>query len=356
MSTFRVAELTPDAFVDAITEQDSTWTNWTLGTLLDSRTLDEQGDFRWLPKERFLTGVFKDNELIIILVKIEGDFTWIIAHPRHVSLSKNDTEHGLATLATSFPSILAQEATITPIILSKFDIVMGPASLVEPFVRAWISHVASRYDIHLKLSDYNLGLEVSYATLNTIPSPSSAFSPENHEIHRAREEHIQEIVPLYKKFREEATNSTASDEEALQFLRQALDSKHLWFVYYKDADYKNVPRTVSGFLSLGRETPRTIAIRNVFVSPTLRKKGIAEAFVRAITRFYLGAKPPGLDLEGTELIHPKDEICLNVNNPSAKRLYIRCGFQFGGDQMDSVTGKQRWHPTPVFGVEVAEKQ
>lgn len=63
MSTFHVVQYTPDSFLDVALDHDTTWTNFTLGTLLDSSTPNNKnGTYTWLPKERFLIGVLKENK------------------------------------------------------------------------------------------------------------------------------------------------------------------------------------------------------------------------------------------------------------------------------------------------------
>lgn len=233
---------------------------------------------------------------------------------------------------------------------------MGPASLVEPFIHAWVSHIASSHNVHVKMVDYHLNFEISYVTLATIPTPSSIFSSEKYDIRRATERDIRELASLYIEFKNEVWHQPEAPEKAVQAVQQATSRERLWFVYYKDTNQPHALKTIAGFVLLGRETPRTIAIRNMFVSPAFRRKGVAEALVRAVTRFYLGAVPLGFELRGAEAIHPKEEICLNVKDPGARRLYIRCGFQFEGDQTDAVTGKRKWYPTSVFGVESIDKQ
>lgn len=47
---------------------------------------------------------------------------------------------------------------------------------------------------------------------------------------------------------------------------------------------------IEGYVATDRETKRTIAIRNVFVSLNHRSKVAAEAMTRAVTRFMLGAE------------------------------------------------------------------
>ncbi|EPS99052.1 hypothetical protein FOMPIDRAFT_112188 [Fomitopsis schrenkii] len=58
---------------------------------------------------------------------------------------------------------------------------------------------------------------------------------------------------------------------------------------YKD-EGENAQCDVAGYLLLGRNTPRTVAIRNVFVAPEHRRRGLAETMVGAVTRACLGAR------------------------------------------------------------------
>ena len=62
--SFRVVSYGPGEFVNVLQDYDTTWTNWVLGFPLDSRTVNPDGEYTWLPRERFLVGVFKDEKLM----------------------------------------------------------------------------------------------------------------------------------------------------------------------------------------------------------------------------------------------------------------------------------------------------
>ena len=66
--SFRVISYGPDEFVNVLQDHDTTWTNWVLGFPLDSRTINLDGEYTWLPKERFLVCVFKDEKLMHVLI------------------------------------------------------------------------------------------------------------------------------------------------------------------------------------------------------------------------------------------------------------------------------------------------
>lgn len=123
----------------------------------------------------------------IFLTKIEGGFAWSITHLRDTPLSVDEINQSLVALASSLPFILAREATVTPDILLKVDKVMGPASLAGPFIHTWKVHIGT----HTKQVDHHFTSDVSYATLATIPPPSSVFSSDKYDIRRATEEHIE---------------------------------------------------------------------------------------------------------------------------------------------------------------------
>ena len=267
-------------------------------------------------------------------------------------LSSDDIEGGLMALAGSLPSILAHGEATTPAVLTKLDGIMGPTSLTEPFLRHWITQFASSHDITMKL---NFLCKVSYATRDTIPPLSPTFSSNTYQVCRATEADIEEMIPMYVDFVAGVLHSTIPQEKAREVLRIAANRNRLWFIYYQDPNQPATPKTITSFIRVGRDTPKSIAIINAYVSPVFRKKGIAEALVRAVTRFYLGAKPLGFDYQGNELLQPKDEVCLGVIDPGAERVYIRSGFQFEGDSVDATTGRKRWFPATYFELQLVDK-
>ena len=66
--SFRVVSYGPDEFVNVLQDYDTTWTNWVLGFPLDSRIVNSDGEYTWLPKERFLVCVFKDEKLMYVVI------------------------------------------------------------------------------------------------------------------------------------------------------------------------------------------------------------------------------------------------------------------------------------------------
>ncbi len=118
---------------------------------------------------------------------------------------------------------------------------------------------------------------------------------------------------------------TATFNQAREKMEEALQRKGLWRCH--------VNGEIAGFIVVGRFTPRTASIKNVFVRPEYRRKGVGETMVRAVTRYYLGIKK---------------ELCLNVIEEGAQRLYGRCGFVLPRE-----SGKlegEKWYRSSLRGI------
>lgn len=266
------------------------------------------------------------------------------------------------TLTTPLPAILSPSDPPSASDLLKFDKLIGPRTLVDDFLTSWSTHVSSlnipnpnHPDLLLKLELLDppyFRSEVSYATLDSIPPPSPQFfSNEKYHIVRAQgDDEALELAPLFVEFHAVGPD-TATLEEGVSVLRDAIKSGRLWYCRYHD------PAGMAGYIMLGRETPRTVAIKNVFVSANYRRKGIAEALVRAVTRYYLGTEPLGFELQRSEEGRKvKREVCLNVADAGAKRLYIRCGFLLADDARDPRTGRDGSYASIWRGLKVVEPE
>ena len=110
----------------------------------------------------------------------------------------------------------------------------------------------------------------------------------------------------------------------------------------------------------GRQTKLTVAVRNVFVAPEHRRKGIAEAMVQTVTRYCLGV--PVEDVEGVPTGPPpfgvKDEVGLNVADFGAARIYKRAGYLLpdleGGvptGGIDPETGRKGWTSSVCWSIQ-----
>ena len=223
-----------------------------------------------------------------------------------------------------------------------FDKLIGPVKLVDAMLECWVSHMAQN-GLALKLLDPYFSSKLTYATLNSIPDPSPAFAA--YKISQAGAADVEALAHLYVEFtRSGPIPSTVEDGRAV--MADACRVGHIWVCREEE--------TLAGYTLVGRISPHTIAIKNVFTDPSHRRKGVAEAMVRAVTRYYLGAVPRGFDggPEDGPVGGVKEEICLNVATDEASRLYKRTGFLL--DVQDPVTGKEGWYPSCWRGVEVIQ--
>ncbi|KAF7799554.1 hypothetical protein EIP86_010791 [Pleurotus ostreatoroseus] len=325
----------PEAFLDALKAYDDSFMNFALGSLLDSMNPAYPHSHDRSTISRTLLAVYKGDQLLITLSKISDDFSWIIATPRGAEddLTPENVSAAMSQLASLLFSIIDPK---------RFDKAIGPTYLVNTFLQAWVTHTETQ-GYQLKTTAPLFSSRVSFATLATIPPPSSTFS--HYKVSKAQTEADAEaIVPLIVDFRTHGLLKFTV-EEAQRQARVAVNMKQLWFCRVGDE--------IAAYILIGRITPRTVAIRNVYVAPAHRRKGIAEAMVRALTRYYLGAEPLGF--EGAPSPKPdvgtREEICLNVAEEFVARLYARCGFLLGPDDHDPVTGKKGCFDSCWRGVE-----
>ncbi|RPD81546.1 hypothetical protein L226DRAFT_527822 [Lentinus tigrinus ALCF2SS1-7] len=263
------------------------------------------------------------------------------------------TTPGLLAPATS----LLASSTLThlssnPLVLDR---IVGPDTVVEPFLTTWSALLLSlnlRVHIHSGSGTAFNGSRVSYATrasLKPPPSASPAPSPPfPHPIVQASTADLETIAQLYIAFQaDEPWHRTIRRSAALACIEGPVKAGLVWYV-----PIDGPPGGAAGYVLLGRASPRTIAIRNVFVSRSHRRKGVAEAMVRGVTRYYLNAPPHGVRplKEGPPAVGFKEEVHLNVSDESAERVYRRAGFLFpdrSGDVVaggvDPVSGRKSWY-------------
>ncbi|KAI0078120.1 hypothetical protein K474DRAFT_1660750 [Panus rudis PR-1116 ss-1] len=256
--------------------------------------------------------------------------------PRDATLSAQEIEIACQLLTDFLPTIVDPKTV---------DKIIGPAILVKPFFDIWVSQMAAR-GLHLKIVDHFReefqDSRTTYATRETLPPPSPAFASYN--VFKASEDDIIALAHLYVEFTKGAP-MPATFEQGLNAMGDGVKIGRVWCC--------KVDGKIAGYILVGRTTPRTIAIRNVYTSPDYRRRGIAEAMVRAVTRYYLGAEPLGF--EGAPDKGPvggiKEEVNLNVADPGARRLYKRCGFLLDDDARDPKTGKIGWYASLWRGVQ-----
>lgn len=205
--------------------------------------------------------------------------------------------------------------------IREVDKVFGPSVLVDPFTDALAIIRRTRGEI-VKIVDYFHGT-VLCATTATLPPPSPTCS--EHLVTLATTPSDAEAVaPLYIEFTRGGP-VTATFDQAREKMEEALRRKGLWRCH--------VNGELAGFIVVGRFTPNTASIKNVFVRPEYRRKGVGETMVRVVTRYCLGVKK---------------ELCLNVIEKGAQRLYGRCGFVLPGE-----SGKlegENWYKSSLRGI------
>ena len=252
-----------------------------------------------------------------------------------------------ALLASSILPILAP----TPLALDKL-IGFGPAA--EAFLSAWSSLLASRglrvrIDTGARAGAF--GSRVSYATRASLPPPPRTPFPHAIVQARATPADLDALAQLYIAFQLDTPwRGVVTRDAALAFVERPVRAGLVFLVRAGgDADGEAV-----GYVLLGRVTPRTIAIRNVYVQPSHRRQGIAEAMVRGATRYFLSVPPHGMQLahDGPPAVGFKAEVNLNVADAGAERVYRRAGFLFpdrSGDAdgptggVDPATGRKGWY-------------
>ena len=232
------------------------------------------------------------------------------------------------------------------------DKVSGPERVTRLFCEAYTSLLLEERGIRAKaVPNTDFSLRVSYATRDTLP-PLSATAP-TYDIAPATEADLDGAAQLYIAFQLEAIwHAVVTKEQALSALSGTVEPGFLWVC--------KVDGVVVGLTLLGRPTGRTISIRNVYVTPEHRRKGIADAMVQTVMRYYLGVPAPGVP-EGPPAQGWKEEINLNMSasDRRAERVYKRAGFllpDWEGDVptggVDPVTGRRGWYISTPIAVEV----
>ena len=220
----------------------------------------------------------------------------------------------------------------------SFDKIIGPRDLVDALIDGWVAF-SKEHGQAIKVLDPFMVSKAAYATRDSLPAPSPTLA--HFKIEQAVTGDATALLPLMLDFLTYGPN-VPDEARTRNTLRVKIAMGHIWV--------HRVGSEVAAFGAVGRVTPRTISIRNVYVAPSYRRKGIAEALVRALTRYYLGVKPIGFDGPPSNgPVGVKEEINLNVGEEGAERIYKRCGFLL--DQYEPVTGKKGWFHSVYRGVE-----
>lgn len=221
-----------------------------------------------------------------------------------------------------------------------FDRIYGPTSLSDALIAAYASLVPSHGE-HVEDTPAAARSIISYAVKSTLPPPSAAFS--QYPVQLATLEDNETLGEMFYAFLT-FIGAGVAEEKCKEIMHSSIILGMVWTCRVEGA--------VAGFCVLGRSTPRTISIKNLYVLPDYRRRGIAETMVRALTRYYLGAEPLGFEgaPAGTPKEGVKDEICLNVKDESAIRLYKRTGFLLGAGDQDPASGKRGQTDSVLYNI------
>ncbi|TBU31254.1 hypothetical protein BD311DRAFT_804764 [Dichomitus squalens] len=296
------------------------------------------------PTRVFYLAIYRETLLMTLVYGIKEGFPWILSvHRRAEDILTPET---LTLAVTLLANSISTLQFADPSIVSPLR-VFGVEEPVNAFLTAWVGIQRGRGQ-RIRLKPNPTTVFVTYATRNTLtPLPPRTLMSPQHIISRASMSDLESLIPLYMNFF--STKSWPTQiipTEALTRLQRELPTGLFW-----------VCRTdgiMSAFAELGSVSPRTITIRTVYVPPEHRQRGVAEALVHTITRYYVGlgagemaVVPPGPPPEGV-----KEQVKLNVADAAAEELYRRLGFLLphqspdgmaltGG--IDPATGRRGWY-------------
>ncbi|KAH9927444.1 uncharacterized protein BXZ73DRAFT_78494 [Epithele typhae] len=348
---------TPQAFLEATREFDDSFMGFCVGSLLDylaehpDAAADTPADAA-SSKPVYLYAIYENDDLLVALTRNAHDFAWMMSVPTTAAASAL-TAPGAPQLAPAL-ALLARAVHAALPSPAHFDTLIGPAPAVAALVAAWAALVPGS---RVHAGKTNLASRVGYATRASLPLPPPSAPPHACVVRLAgTEEDLEALVPLHVAFRlESAWRHVVSAEEARAALRPAVRRGTAWV--------GTVDGRPVGYVVLGRVTARTIAVRNVYVAPEARRRGVAGAMVRAVTRYYLGAGLEGVEgvPEGPPAVGWKREVNLNAADPAAERVYRRAGFMFPDPEdetkggVDPETGRKAWYASIWREVEPKEK-
>lgn len=223
-----------------------------------------------------------------------------------------------------------------------FDKLIGPASLVNALADRWIQEMSKR-SLQSEAHPALCSTQLTYATLASIPRPAPHLS--KYRIALATAEDVEVLAHFFVDFKT-IFGTTVPIGAARETMSQSLRLGKIW-VCRDEGE-------LIGYCETGRMTAKTACICQVYVPSKHRRKGVAEAMTRAMTRYYLGAEPRGFEgaPDGPPPQGIKEQVVLNVAEEHVARVYKRCGFLLGDDARDPVTGGEGWYPLVYRGVQM----
>ncbi|KAJ8455174.1 hypothetical protein ONZ51_g12594 [Trametes cubensis] len=321
-----------EAAIEATAPYDDGFMNFCVGALHDHlrKSLEEE---QFKNTEGYFFGVYRSDDLELILaLHAAYDPTWrlLCPHSRQDFLTSAFLELAAGLLVDNLLEYVKPQA-VSPI--------FGHKAAVDAFAMALIARVTTQgIDLNMERLVTTIS---SYATRDSIPPSLNTLS--THAIALATADDFEELVPLYLDFSTFVPGTRTREEDEAR-LRTVIASQLTWVC--------RVDGSIVAFVHLGRPSPKTIAVRNVYVLPAHRRKGIAEAIVGATTRYVLGVQPVGYEgaFVGPPAVGLKDFVYINAVDIAASRVYRRAGFLFpeqmaDGEErggIDPTSGKKGW--------------
>ncbi|PVF94615.1 hypothetical protein CPB86DRAFT_740330 [Serendipita vermifera] len=310
---------------------DDANTNFIIGAARDLvATKDEEGKSIWMILKETgsggeaepATGAYEGKASIKVLVASPILETYYLTSPGSVDVS--------SVPPVIFPTITN---TIRSEGLSTVTSAFGMKALVGGFLEAWSK--SSEPILHIRAEPY---LATRLASLGAPKckelskrwAESKGRSPfrvvdiiglEGSEEVKARLS--TELVQCIKYFW--GSDSDESTETAVRMVNGTVERKErgrLLVCLATAGTGESTQINVAGYLYTGRETPKSIAIRNVFTHGTYRGKGVAKSLVQMVCEWWLLR---------AEMQQRKEYITLYVEpaNTAATHLYVQCGFDIG---------------------------
>ncbi|KAI0672895.1 hypothetical protein C8Q78DRAFT_1021800 [Trametes maxima] len=328
--------------LEALEPYDDAFMNLCTGALHESFHLQKAEPAQAASEPTYFFCLYTAEDLLLLLAHSPKGSTLVCPLEAEHLMTPELVEAAVHTLANALFAISTNISITT---------VGGHQGATNAFLMAWAS-LASTHGSRLRLLDPLIVSRSSYATRDTV-LPLPTLLPDA-IIAQASDNDFEELFPQWLAFTDCTAGRRSLGVEETH-LRREIASGLAWTCRVGDE--------LVGFVINGRATPHTLAIKNVYVPPEHRRKGYAEAMVRAMSRHYLGVLPVGYGVSADPpAVGLKDAICINVMNPAAERVYRRAGFLFPEYDLDGkpvggydpATGRKGWFLSVLRGLQPEE--
>ncbi|BGP23356.1 GCN5-related N-acetyltransferase [Rhodotorula toruloides] len=319
----------------AVPGADSSKANLLLGCVMDDalegsppRIADREGNEQKRSDEdtKVLVTVWEGDELRLLFSKLDWSICKLVS-PVPSSQTRSLVLPLVALLVRHLLTLAPFSSD--PSLLRS---IVGPIVLVDDFLSRWPRPAEPSHARHL-------------IPCSTLSAPPPFSFPPSHAFHRVdinahRPEDFATLANFLSDFYGNHPDSPRLDEAAAIAEFKAKQRHNTFWLYRAPAvgaDGTGAAAAPVAFLATGRASPRTVAVRMVYVSPSHRGQSIAQRMVAHVTRAHLvDANPVRLDLddlvaaEEDELTRwgRKEEVCLFVDpqNEAARRVYGKVGL------------------------------